>query len=904
MRPAALFLPALLGGAAAGILVADAGLMGGSSTVVLSIAAVVGALAAVPARSSAATLIAGLLLGAAVGVWRGGGSVLPTGPGSVVALVGDGEWELSGTITEEPRPRAERIQLVLDDVVARGDGAAPQPARGRLLLWLPRAYELVAGDRVAVTAQVDEPEDFDGFAYRAYLARQGIGGIARAYEAQVVAHSQGVAAELVAGLRRWLLDGLNDVVPEPEAALGAGILLGVRSGIAPEVSDAFSTAGLTHVVAISGWNIAIVAALVAAGLRPLGRSPGGHWLVPLLTVGVIAAYVALTGSTPSVVRAALMAGAMLLARLGGSRAHAAGALMLAALVMLLVAPPVLWDVGFQLSLLATAGLIWFGAGMERRLRWLPSAVREPIALTLAAQLTTLPVIVLNFERLSLIAPLANVLVVPIVPVVMLCCALAAPVGALDASVHLPLLGEAASWLTAGSAWLYLHLMIAIGKAAAAIPFASLPLSAPPWLALAWYPLLAIGWRRHADTESAPPDERPGPSEGRMPAVVRRLLRPSGLVLATVVGLGVVSFASLPDGRLHLIMLDVGQGDALLVRTPTGASMLVDGGPDPDLALARIGERLPFFERRIDVVLLTHPHQDHVAGLVEVLRRYRVRLVVDGGRSFDNPSYTRFLQLARAEPGGRLMLARAGEILALDSRTTFRLLYPSQGDAVGPLPDDDINNASIVGLLQNGEFTALLTGDAEAPVEARLAERGLLGPVDVLKVGHHGSRSSSSPPILRATQPAIALISAGVDNDYGHPSPVTLDALQAEGARVRRTDLEGSVEVVSDGRSYEVVSALARDGPRRARGFARLSDDAGSIGPWPFPDSITLARSSPASTFPRASWSTPRGCGASRPRRPGWSCRRASRSTSASSRSPPCCTTSTSPGLAPRESRTA
>ncbi len=922
MSASRLVLPAALAGATLGVFLSDAGRLPATVQLALLFLALAAAASstAQPVRVPAAALAA-LVLGIALGGWRGAASELPTGPDSIAALVGAGEWQLSGTLAEEPRPKAERVQLVLEQVAVSGLHQPARAVRGRLLVWLPRATEIVAGDRISLSAKLEQPRDFDGFAYRAYLARQGIAAIARAYEARVVGHRLGPLPEAAAALRRWLLDGLNAVVPEPEAALGAGILLGVRSGISPEIGDAFAIAGLTHVVAISGWNIAIVAALVAAALQPLRRRPAGKWMAPAVTIAVIGGYVVLTGSTPSVVRAALMAGAMLVARLGGSRAHAASALMLAALLMLLAAPPVLWDVGFQLSLLATAGLIWFGAGMEARLGRLPPVLREPIALTLAAQLTTLPVILLNFERLSLVAPLANVVVVPLVPLVMLCCALAAPIGALQSAVHPPLLGDAASWLAGGSAWLYLRIMVMAGSAAASVPFASLPLAAPAWLAMAWYPSLALAWLRLrrislemiADLSplslSAPPSPR-----RPMHPFLRRLLRPSSLVLLTVLTLGVISLASLPDGRLHLAMLDVGQGDAILVETPSGATLLIDGGPDPDLALRRIGESLPFFHRRLDVVLLTHPHQDHVAGLVEVLRRYEVGLVLDSGRAFDNPTYARFRELARREPGARLIDARAGQRLQLDQRTSFTILYPTQADANAPLPDDDINNASVVGLLRCGAFSALLSGDAEAPVEARLLERGLVGRVDVLKVGHHGSKSSSSPPMLAALQPAEALISDGIDNDYGHPSPKTLAALAAIGARVHRTDLEGSVEVVSDGRTFAVSSRVARDPPRAVVGrrpaavlvAACLTSAAaaGSIGPWRSPGSTTRARSSARSSCRAGSSSTPRACGASRRRPHGWCSRRGSRSTCASSRSPPCSTTSTSPRRASRASATA
>ena len=379
------------------------------------------------------------------------------------------------------------------------------------------------GTQVALVAAVEAPAAFDGFDYPAYLARQGISGLVRVREARLGGPARAGLAEVAAAARRWLLDGLNEMVPEPEAALGAGILLGVRSSIAPEIANAFAIAGLTHVIAISGWNIAIVAAIVASLFRPLEQRPGGHWLAPAGAAAAIGGYVVLTGASPSVVRAALMAGAMMVARLGGSRAHAASALGLAALAMLIAAPSVLWDVGFQLSALATAGLILFAAPIEARLRGWPGWLREPVALTLAAQLTTLPVVLGSFGRLSLVAPAANVVVVPMVPLVMLLCAIAAPVGAIATTLHVDLVADAARWAVGGSAWLLLRAMILAGQAAAALPFAALPVTAPGWLALAWYPALAIGWRRFA-VQADQPEAEPGGLLPLRPAARRSAIR--------------------------------------------------------------------------------------------------------------------------------------------------------------------------------------------------------------------------------------------------------------------------------------------------------------------------------------------------------------------------------------------
>lgn len=903
-----LALPGALAGVVLGIVAADAD--AAFLTLGAAVLTVVAMVFVLLLRSaSIAIACAALAVGLLLGCWRGAAIALPSGPGSISDLIDRGEIQLVGTVLDDPRPGGSTQQVVLDELVGRADGRT-HPVRGRLLATLPRIMPLAVGQRVAAVGVIEAPATFDGFDYPAFLARQGIGGLLRTREARVL---EGPArtgpAEIAAAARRWLLDGLHEMVPEPEAALGAGILLGVRSSIAPEISDDFAVAGLTHVVAISGWNIAIVAAIVASLMRPLERRRGGRWLAPAVAGVTIAGYVVLTGGSPSVVRAALMAGAMMIARFGGSRAHAASALGLAAIVMLLVAPAVLWDVGFQLSALATAGLILFAGSIERRLAAWPAWLREPIALTLAAQLTTLPVVVGSFGRLSLVAPAANVGVVPLVPLVMLTCAIAAPLGALTSALQVGVLTDGIRWAAGGSAWLLLHAMILAGHVAASVPLAAMPVAAPAWLAVAWYPALGLAWRRSTRRsllESAPRDEllplNPSSPRSSVRDALAAILSHCQVLAHPVVGIAAagvlliaLTAASLPDGQLHLIALDVGQGDAMLVMTPSGSTMLIDGGPDPDLLLRRLGERLPWWHRRIDILILTHPHQDHVAGLVAALERYDVGLILDTGRDYANPTYPRFLALARSEPGGRLVMARTGQRLRLDAKTMLTLLYPTPDDVAAPLPEGDINNASVVGLLRFGGFTALLTGDAHIPVEDMLADRGLLTTIDVLKVGHHGSHSSTGPLLLGATNPRVAIISCGIGNAFGHPHQVTLDHLQAvPGLRLHRTDLEGSIEVITDGLRYQVRSPLGSD-PWRSVVAAPMSVErpARSIGAWPYPPPSRQSCCLPPSTSRTGSLPILEVSASSQPRGRASSRLPGPRSIRTSSRSPPCCMTSTS-----------
>ena len=882
MSVARFVLPAALGGVVIGVLGTD--MFGSVPIAALALVGIglVCAVVVLPGGMAPVGVVGVVLLAAAVGAWRAeSSSATVGGPSSVVRLVDSQEHQLIGTVVDDPRPRGDRLQLVLGDLRLFADAKAARLS-DRVLVWLPRGIDASSGDRLRIRSEVELAEDFDGFAYREYLERQGIGAIARARSAEVLPGERGFATALAA-VRNGLLGGVNDLVPEPEAALGAGILLGVRASIAPEINDAFATAGLTHVVAISGWNIAIVAAIVAAIVSPLSTRPGGRWTTSIVAVATVGGYVMLTGASPSVVRAALMAGAMLVARLGGSRAHAASALALAALAMLLAAPPVLWDVGFQLSLLATAGLIWFGASVERRLPGWPAWIREPMALTLAAQLTTLPIVLVNFERLSLVAPIANVLVVPFVPVAMLFTAIASLVGVVDGAFHVALAGDVVAWLAGGAAWLTLLVIVSLGQAAASVPFAAVDVHVPAPFAVAWFPVLALGsWALRG---GGPVERRPFEDRGAVAQALGGVLRPLPILACFVAILLVVTIANRPDGQLHVTTLSIGQGDSILVESPGGATMLVDGGPDPELTLRRIGANLPYFARRIDLLVLSHPHQDHVAGLVEVLDRFRIGAALHAGIAFENPSFERLLADASLA-GIPVHFARAGQGLQLDAATSIRVLYPSEADAAAPLPEGDINNGSVVLELAFGGFTTLLTGDAEAPVEGSLVSRGVLGPVDVLKVGHHGSHSSSTPAFLAAVDPALAVISAGEDNEYGHPAPETLAALA--GHAVLRTDLDGDVEVATDGRTFRIRTDAGWSTARPVRGAV----PAGSIGPWPSPTDPPPFACSTRQGCRMGSWSIlavspgwpwpPRG---SWPRRP-------SRSTVRWSRPQPSSTTST------------
>lgn len=252
----------------------------------------------------------------------------------------------------------------------------------------------------------------------------------------------------------------------------------------------------------------------------------------------------------------------------------------------------------------------------------------------------------------------------------------------------------------------------------------------------------------------------------------------------------------PDTKLlEISVLDIGQGDAILLEAPDGQVILVDGGPDKKV-LRRLGEELPFWERKIDLIVLSHPHEDHLAGLIPILDRYQIGGVMITGVMSTNTSYRQFLEMV-TEKNIPLILVEQAQTIAFDD-VRLEILYPQSSFKARRM--SNINNSSIVMKVIYKEVELLLTGDAEEEQEYELLASGFNLQADILKAGHHGSDTSSTEEFVRAVDPELVLVSNGVENSYGHPSPRTLKRFERLGITVRRTDLEGTIHINTDGQT--------------------------------------------------------------------------------------------------------
>lgn len=279
----------------------------------------------------------------------------------------------------------------------------------------------------------------------------------------------------------------------------------------------------------------------------------------------------------------------------------------------------------------------------------------------------------------------------------------------------------------------------------------------------------------------------------MPAKLYKILLILGIA-ATLVAIPLFWLIYNQPQNLEVDFLDVGQGDAILIKTPGGQNILIDGGPDKTV-VKRLGENLPWWDKQIDLMILTHPHDDHVTGLVEVLKRYRVRRILYTGATHNAPNYLTWLKAVR-DKKVPLTIVDKEQTIDLTKNVKLEILYPDQSLLNKTL--SDLNDSSIVIKLIYGQNKFLLTGDVGLEVEKTLLAGGADLSADVLKVGHHGSQYSSSQEFLEKVKPRVAVIEAGKDNDFGHPNLRIIKRLERVGARIFRTDLNGTIKIVSDG----------------------------------------------------------------------------------------------------------
>lgn len=571
-------------------------------------------------------------------------------------------------------------------------------------------------------------------------------------------------------LRGWAWVRLQLLYPERHA-LASGLILARKEGISPERRDDFAVAGVAHLLAISGFHVGVIAAIAVALTRSI---PGTtlRAIVPLIATWL---YVALIGAPEAAVRACLLLSLAFLGRIFGRRIHAVGALASALLAFGVVRPESLHQAGVQLSFAGAFGLAAWSGPLERAIAntrvlcRLPKTLRSGLAAGISATIATAPIAAWHFDRFSIVGLPVTLITSPLV-------AMAIP-GIIISLIVSAVSAPAGAFIAGGVDLLLLSFDTVVARAAA-LPWAAIWIPRP-WI-LGGLAGATLGARVIADA-------------GRFSTRTRVGLRVIGILIGVTVApiLGGV----LRSNELELIALDVGQGDALLLRTPRGRWVLIDTGPRARGRDAGRRVIVPYLLRRgvtrLDLMVLSHPDLDHIGGAPAVLRSLEVGAVVDPGLPVGKGIYVDLLELAR-EQGVPWDAVRSGQVLEIDE-VRLTVLHPSAA-FLNTTPPPSANDASVVLMLEYGKFRSILTGDAPVEVEEIIMQAGWTQDIDVLKVGHHGSRTSTSWTFLAATRPEVALISAGAGNSFGHPHPEVMQSLAAAGVETYRTDRQGTIRV--------------------------------------------------------------------------------------------------------------
>ncbi len=686
-------------------------------------------------------------------------------------------WVVQGVLAAPPDVRDGYTNLLLQVSQLRASSdPAFQPAAGLLLARLEHSVDWQYGDQVELRGALATPEAGETFSYRAYLAYRGVYSLMPLASARLLRPAQGFS--LRRGLYRIQAAALAlcyRLYPDPEASLVSGVLLGADRGLPPRVSQDFQASGISHILAISGFNITILAGVF---MKIAEKSLGG-WRGALAAGLGVAAYTLMTGAEASAVRAAWMGGLSLLAAQIGRRQDGLNSLGIVAGVMAWIEPDVLWDVGFQLSFAATLGLVILGGPMGDLARaWLqarlPAAaaallgtwLAEYVALTLAAQVMTLPLMVVYFQRLSLVALLANLFVLPAQPALMIWSGVSVALGA--------------AWQPLGQALAYLAWPLARYTILAAELFARIPGAQaatgglPGWVVLSLYGavgglyLLRQRWLGLL---------------GRL----KPLLAPSLLLLALLAAVATAwrAAAQAPDGRLHLVMLDVNSGgnsgEALLVQSPGGRFVLINGGPSLNRLADGLGGRLPLTSRRLDWLVVAGQDDAQIEPLADLLPRYPPQQVLWAGETHATQT-TRSLYAALQAAQIPIQQAAGGQTLDLGQGARLQVLWAGAQGAVL--------------LLEWQKFRALLPVGVDEDGLAALQGGRVLGPVSALVLAHSGAAASNPADWSANLRPQAVLLSVSAQDRYGRPDPATLQAWQ--GFTLLRTDRNGWVEVSSDG----------------------------------------------------------------------------------------------------------
>jgi competence protein ComEC len=714
--------------------------------------------------------------------------------------------EMQGMISNNPEKGNSTFQLELTvSKIKQNDDW--YPLSGKVIIFTSDSREYLYGDVLTITGKLGIPPPLNDFDYQSYLANQGIYSMINFPSIELIAHEKGNKfINFVFMVRNDIAKTLSKILPEPQASLAQGIILGIEDNIPQSLKDDFSKSGTSHVLAVSGQNLSIITGiLISLGIWIFGRRYHIYVWVAFI---ILWFYTVLTGLNPPVVRSAIMASLFLIAEMLGRQKSAGTVLIFTAAIMIGITPLVLWDVSFQLSFLAMVGLVTVAPVFQDSTRefvnekfgdegikvLISNIILDSLDVTLSAIILIWPLIAYYFGIFSLVAPFSSLLVVLVMTGIIAFGLFAVGIG----TIALPI-GQVIGWVV----WLFLTYMILIVKYSAALPHSYLKVNsiALSFILIYYLVLAATIYLANQKQLLMKIIEHVRPCLSFLYKMLLHI-KPRWLVttLCIIAILVVIVSVTIPDKNLHIDFLNVGQGDAILIRQGN-QQVLIDGGPNSQAINLNLGKYMPFWDRVIELVVLTHPDADHLTGLVDVIQKYRVAQVLYPDFSSDTSVYQEWMALLH-DRRVKSIAGQANQYIDLGNGISLNVLNPSIPAAFETSSDDN----GIVLRLDDGVVSFLFTGDISALGEFTLISKRADLASSVLKVAHHGSSGSTTEELLNAVKPQIAVISVGENNRYNHPSDETLKRLNdcvGEG-NVYRTDEDGTVEFITDGKKLWII----------------------------------------------------------------------------------------------------
>lgn len=648
------------------------------------------------------------------------------------------------------------------------------------------------GDKIGFYLEYQKPNtarNYMGFDYSNYLKTKKILGTVNveSNNLQVISHNNTNAIlNKIYSLKNIMKQKINELLPKETAGLCIGMLIGETSNIEESMQEDFRDSNLSHILAVSGANVSyIIISITYIFNKMYFRKK----LSKIISIILLILFMLLTGCTSSVNRACIMAILMLIAELLNRKSDVYNNLALSALILLIINPYSILDIGFQLSYMGTIGIVFLHDKISNIVQIKNKIIKyffEMIIVTTCANLAIIPIMMFHFNTVSLTFYFSNVLAGPILGAVVIIGFIMFFVSLILNSLAIPI---------AFILNIMLKFIIKIAGLTASLPISKILITTPSiWFIIIWYATIIILYYKEK-------------------AKKFYLKNKKHLKIAVTCILIIVLTSNLViklNKDLKIYFIDVGQGDSCLIVTPTNKKILIDGGGS-EFGSFDVGEKtlLPYLLdrkiKKLDYVLISHFDSDHVGGILTLMEKIKIEKIIICKQGEVSENYKKFLNILKSKKI-KVQIVKTKDKISIDKDTFFYILHPANE----LIKDNILNNNSIVTKFYYRNFSILFTGDIEEIAEKELIKKYKSSSIlksTVLKVGHHGSKTSSTKELLEKVKPKIALIGVGENNNFGHPNSEVLNRLNSLNCKIYRTDLNGEIVLTVDKNSKVYVNTM-------------------------------------------------------------------------------------------------